>query len=97
MTTLGDKIQYFRKLKGWNQAKVADKLKITAGAYAKIERNVTDAPFSRVEQIAKIFGISVIELLSLSVNGKAKNGVVDKDQEIIRLQKKIIELHESRK
>ena|ERR1035437_6583706 len=97
MTTLGEKIQYFRKLKGWNQGEMADKIKLTQGAYAKIERNETDASFSRVEQIAKAFGISVIELLSLSVNGKAKNGVVDKDQEIIRLQKKIIELHERKK
>jgi transcriptional regulator with XRE-family HTH domain len=98
MTTLGEKIQYFRKLKGWNQADVSAKLGITAGAYAKIERNETDATWSRIEQIAKVFGITVIEMLSLSITGKPKSDKdIDKDQEIIKLQRKIIELHERKK
>jgi|ERR1051326_8438160 transcriptional regulator with XRE-family HTH domain len=98
MTTLGEKIKHYRSLKGWNQTQVAEKLKMTAGAYAKIERNETDAPYSRLEQIAKVFGVTVIDLLSM---GKSKNNwekiIADKDNEIIKLQKKVIELLEKKK
>lgn len=96
MTTLGEKIKHLRVLKGWNQSDMSDKLKITPSAYAKIERNETDVQFSRIEQIAKIFGVTVIELLSVSRDGKSKNKNEDllaqKDKEIMKLQKRIIEL-----
>lgn len=101
MTTLGEKIKYYRNLKGWNQTDMGGKLKMTPGAYAKIERNETDAPFSRLEQIARVFGITVIDLLSVSSNGKPKNQwekiVSEKDTEIMKLQKRIIQLLEKKK
>lgn len=100
MTTIGEKIKHLRALKGWNQTDMGNKLKITPSAYAKIERNETDAPFSRLEQIAKIFGITVIELLCISRDGKSKNKNEDllaqKDKEIMKLQKRIIELLEKK-
>ena len=80
---------------------MADKLKISLPAYSKIERNITDVNYSRLEQIAKTFGITVVDLLSVSSKPKPRNEwekiVADKDKEIMRLQKRIIELLEKKK
>lgn len=42
---------------------MAEKLGISSTSYAKIERNETDLSYSRMEQIASILDISVLELL----------------------------------
>ena len=101
MKTLGDKIRYFRNLKGWSQEDIADKLGISLPAYSKIERNITDVNYSRLCQLAKLFGISVIELLSISNKGAIQSDtqkiIAEKEQEIIKLQRKIIELLEKKK
>lgn len=101
MKTLGEKIRYFRNLKGWSQEEIADKLDLSLPAYSKIERNITDIGFKRLTQIAKVFGLSVIELLSASSkpsdDSNLKKLIVEKDKEINRLQKKVIELLEKQK
>jgi len=101
MKTLGDKIRYFRALKNWSQIEMADKLDISLPAYSKIERNITDISFSRLNQIAKTFNISVIELLSISSRPNEqkdyKKIILEKEKEIIKLQKKIIALLDKKK
>jgi transcriptional regulator with XRE-family HTH domain len=98
MKTLGDKIRYFRNLKGWSQDDMADKLEISLPAYSKIERNITDVSISRLTQIAKVFGITVIDLLSVSTKPSEQSDLQkllrEKDKEINKLQKKVIELLE---
>ncbi len=98
MKTLGDKIRYFRNLKGWSQDDMADKLDISLPAYSKIERNITDVSYKRMNQIAGVFGITVIELLSLSTKpseqSDLQNTLREKEKEINKLQKKVIELLE---
>ena len=101
MKTLGDKIRYFRNLKGWSQEEMSDKLKLSLPAYSKIERNITDVGFKRLNQIAKTLGITVVELLSdsskPSEQADLKKALADRDKEINKLQKKIIELLENKK
>ena len=63
--TLGHKIRVLRELKGFKQDFVANELNMTTNGYGKIERNETDVPFSRLEQIAKIFSVSVADILSI--------------------------------
>lgn len=100
MNTIGEKIRYFRELKGDSQEDMAHELDISLTAYSKIERNITDVNHSRLVQIAKVFGITVIELLSADKKTKSKNEEIDslkkiiseKNKEIISLQKKVIEL-----
>lgn len=59
-----DKIRFIRQLKGWSQEEVAEKLEMSINGYANIERGETDVQISRLEQIAKIFGIDLTELMS---------------------------------
>ena len=98
MKTLGDKIRYYRNLKSWSQNDMADKLDVSLPAYSKIERNITDVSFSRLNQIAKVFGITAVELLSLSTKPSEQTDLQkalrEKDKEINKLQKKVIELLE---
>ena len=100
MKTLGDKIRYFRNLKNWNQEEIAHRLNISLPAYSKIERNITDVNLSRLNQIAKVLGISIIELLSLSLKPLEQTDLqkllIEKEKEINKLQKKIIELLEKK-
>lgn len=80
---------------------MADKLNLSLPAYSKIERNITDVGFKRLTQIAKAFGITVIELLSASESGitqtDLQKALAERDKEINKLQKKIIELLEKKK
>jgi transcriptional regulator with XRE-family HTH domain len=96
--TLGEKIRYIRNLKGWSQEEVADKLGISLPAYSKIERNKTDVGFSRLNQIADVLHIKLVDLLSLSANDPEQLNLqkllAEKENEIIKLQNKLIELLE---
>lgn len=100
MNTLGEKIRYFRKLKGLSQEDLAYELDISLTAYSKIERNITDVNFSRLIQITKVLDISLIGLLSVNENYKSlkqeieqlKNIISKKDQEIITLQNQLIQI-----
>ena len=100
MKTIGDKIRYFRNLKNWSQEEIAYRLNISLPAYSKIERNITDVSVSRLNQIAKVYGITVIELLSVSSKPSKQTDLqkllAEKEKEINKLQKKIIDLLEKK-
>jgi len=64
MATIGTKIRKLRELKDFKQEDMALKLGITTGAYSKMEREETDITHERLKQIAEIFNLSVVELLS---------------------------------
>jgi transcriptional regulator with XRE-family HTH domain len=107
MNPLGRKIRLLRQRKGWNQEDAAKQLDISVPAYSKIEAGITDINLSRLQQIASLFDLSVIELLNLnelaqvSVSGtelvEVNKKLKDRETEIIDLQKKIIDLFEQLK
>ncbi|MBB5394914.1 MULTISPECIES: helix-turn-helix domain-containing protein [unclassified Mucilaginibacter] len=104
MKTLGKKIRLLRHQKGWSQEEVAKRLDISIPAFSKIETGITDINLSRLEQIAVLFEMSVVQLLTYNeveqdqkiatelenVNKK----LMDRETEVIDLQKKVIELFE---
>jgi transcriptional regulator with XRE-family HTH domain len=104
MKTLGKKIRLLRHQKGWSQEEVAKRLDISIPAFSKIETGITDINLSRLEQIAALFEMSVVALLTYNetehdqkiatelenVNKK----LMDRETEVIDLQKKVIELFE---
>lgn len=103
MIDLGKNIRQLRHEKGWNQGEVAKQLDISIPAYSKIETGVTDINLSRLEQIAGLFELSVIQLLSFGAKPNnsqtellltLKNKFFDRGQELADLQNKVIELHE---
>ncbi len=60
-----EKIRFVRQHKNWSQEEVAAKLGMSVNGYAKIEQGKTDAHFSKLEQIAKVLEMNIVELLSI--------------------------------
>lgn len=104
MKTLGKKIRLLRHQKSWSQEDVAKQLEISIPAFSKIETGITDINLSRLEQISKLFDMSVVQLLTFndqegleSYNTEVENltqKLHEREVELIDLQKKIIELYE---
>lgn len=61
---IGDKIRDLRTLRKLSQENMAEMLDMSLGAYGDIERNKKDISLTRLEQIAKSLGVSVLDILS---------------------------------
>lgn len=59
-----EKIRFIREARDWSQEEMAAKLNMSTNGYAKIERGETKASIPKLEQIADIFGVELMELLS---------------------------------
>lgn len=103
MNDLGNNIRKLRQQKGWNQKHISGLLNMSTPAFSKIETGVTDVNLSRLEQIASVFDLSLIKLLTLHepdchetidqlVNLKEK--LSDREGQLLQLQKKVIQLYE---
>jgi transcriptional regulator with XRE-family HTH domain len=60
---VGYRIRKMREAKDFTQDTMAAELKITAGAYAKIERGETDPSITRLFEIAKILKTDIVNLI----------------------------------
>ena len=104
MNALGKKIRLLRQGKGWSQEDVAKRLDISIPAFSKIETGITDVNLSRLNQISKLFGLTLVQLLSTtdSEEDRQAMGQIEdlnkqlqtREAEVIELQKKVIELYE---
>ena len=104
MKTLGKKIRLLRHQKGWSQEDVAKRLDISIPAFSKIETGITDINLSRLEQISKLFEMSVVQLLTFNDTEQQEKYVSDleivtqklqqREADVIELQRKVIELYE---
>ena len=65
---VSDKIRSIRKSKDWTQEDMAEKLNMCVNAYAKIERGETNALNPKLEKIAQVLGVELIDLLSIDKN-----------------------------
>jgi transcriptional regulator with XRE-family HTH domain len=59
-----EKIRLMRESRHWSQEEIAEKLGMSTNGYAKIERGESKANFSKLEQIAALFEVDLMELLS---------------------------------
>jgi transcriptional regulator with XRE-family HTH domain len=80
LKNLGTQIRILRAAKGLTQSNVASEIKITASAFAKIERGESDISISRIEAIANVFDLSASEIINqadliykTNANSLAKN------------------------
>jgi transcriptional regulator with XRE-family HTH domain len=64
-----DKIRTLRTSKGWTQENMAELLGLSPNGYSNIERGETELTMSRLEQIAKLFEMSALDLLSVGEKG----------------------------
>jgi Predicted transcription factor, homolog of eukaryotic MBF1 len=104
MNALGKKIRLLRHQKGWSQEDVAKRLDISIPAFSKIETGITDVNLSRLDQISRLFGMTVVQLLAtedseeenkhISELARLNKKLQEREAEVIELQKKVIELYE---
>ncbi|WP_027003879.1 helix-turn-helix domain-containing protein [Hugenholtzia roseola] len=59
-----EKIRHLRTLHGYTQENMAEMLNMSVNGYANIERGETDLTLSRIEQIAKLFNLTFLELVN---------------------------------
>lgn len=71
------RIREKRKLLGYTQEQMARELKISVNSYRQIESGSTLLISQRVEEIASIFGIEPVELISGSPLSKVDSGVLE--------------------
>ena len=60
---INEKIGRIRESKEWSQEQMAEKLNMSLNGYAKIERGETKLYLDKLEQIAQILDIDVVELI----------------------------------
>jgi transcriptional regulator with XRE-family HTH domain len=101
--SVGKNIRAIRHQRGWSQEDVANRLGISIPAFSKIETGVTDINLSRLEQIANIYEVNVVNLLSADIEESepqvsnlsiAQRKIIDREAEIANLQRKVIVLYE---
>ena len=61
--SVNEKIRKVRESKAWSQEQMAEKLNMSLNGYAKIERGETKLYLGKLEQIAQVFDIDVVELM----------------------------------
>ena len=61
--SVNEKIRKFREAKDWSQEQMAEKLNMSLNGYAKIERGESKIYLDKLEQIAQVFDIDIIELM----------------------------------
>ena len=59
-----DKIKNLREMNGWSQEVMAERLNMSKNGYARIERGESKLDMERLEKIAEIFSIEVVDLIS---------------------------------
>ncbi len=99
---LGEKIRKLREMKSFSQEYMANSLGISLGAYGKMERNQTDLNISRLEKIAEIFGMSMIDFLNFNEGSVFSQNNINESQTIHQQclfqseqnQKEVIDLYE---
>lgn len=93
-----------RHQRGWSQEDVAKRLDISIPAFSKIETGITDVNLSRLDQISRLFDLTVVQLLATTDSEAEtkhtaelttlKRKLEERESEVIELQKKVIDLYE---
>ena len=65
---IGQKIKKLRELKNLTQDYMANQLGLTQSAYSKMENGEVDIPYSRIEDIAKIFTLKPEDIITFNEN-----------------------------
>ena len=103
---IGKKIRNLRHKINWSQGEVAVQMNISIPAFSKIENGITDINIRRLNQIADLLGVSAHELLRgvqkefLDVKSPStvitdlKEAILQRELDIIKIQKKLIDLYE---
>ncbi len=61
---IGEKFKALRTERGLTQEIIAEKLDLSVSAYAKLERAETEITVTKMEQIALLYGLKVLDLVT---------------------------------
>lgn len=64
-----DKIRMLREFNQWTQDDMADKMEMSKNGYGKIERGESRMSLDKLEKIAQIFNIDIVELINQNEKG----------------------------
>ncbi|MBB6501165.1 helix-turn-helix domain-containing protein [Pedobacter cryoconitis] len=99
--TIGMKLRMLRKKYSINQEIMASKLGISVTVYSRMERGVTDISFKKMQRVANIYNISMIDLLNFGEQAERNNPYSEWEKQLAELndeynkqQKKMIQLYE---
>lgn len=101
----GEKIKYFRNLKGYSQVEMSRKLNMAKGTYNKIENGETHLAVDMLKKIAEVLEIPPIAILNdepinINFNDYSSNNgtcVVFKPENFFSYQKDLVEKLEASK
>lgn len=85
MEKLNETIRLLRNKAGFSQEVMAESLKVNTSNYSKLERGTIEMTLPKLQKIAEIFSMSVIDLLTYGEN-KAYGLVVNNNQSTIGVQ-----------
>lgn len=103
VVAVGQNIRSLRLKYGWSLRDAARRLDISTSALSKIETGITDVNLSRLEQIAHVFDVHLVQLWELDFEDAtaretnlsiAKKKVSELESEIAAFQRKVILLYE---
>ncbi|OBX10970.1 transcriptional regulator [Gallibacterium salpingitidis] len=60
-----DKVRVMREVRQWSQEEMAERMGMSVTGYAKIERGQSKLHYDKLEKIAQIFNISVLDLVTV--------------------------------
>lgn len=66
MEKINDKVRFMRELKQWTQEEMAEKLNMSIDGYAKLERGLRRFDIPKLERVAAVLGVDLLELLSVN-------------------------------
>lgn len=79
---LNDKVRTLRELNDFSQEDMAAKLGMSTNGYAKIERGVRRLDIPKLEEIATVFGMELLELINFDAE-KTMSMIQNSKQSII--------------
>ena len=71
-TTYGDFIRAQREQRGLSQQQIADKIGVSRSTYLSVERGTKELSLSEAEMLARLFGVTVDELLQNRIPNEEK-------------------------
>lgn len=77
---IGNFIALLRKNKGYTQAELAEKLDVSTNAISKWERGVCMPDVSKLDFVAEILGVSVMELIKGEKNNETQTNKITKKE-----------------
>lgn len=76
---LNENLKFFRNKKGLTQEEIAKSLKVTRQTISKWEKGISVPDADMLVKISDLLGVSVSELMGLSINNEEKENIIAKE------------------